>query len=187
MPTRKQKTWIILVATAIIIKIFSLFPPLVERYYSEGIYPFISTVQRILFGWLPISIGDIFYGAVVMWLIISVVRLVRSIIKKQFTRSLLLRMGIRIVRVCLWVYIIFNILWGLNYNRLGIGGQLQLKPSAYSVMELQAVLNLAIDKLNVTADSALHERPLLKSKQYVFKEGNAAYRGLYNSVPFLEY
>ena len=35
----------------------------------------------------------------------------------------LFRSGMRVILVWLWIYIIFNLFWGLNYNRLGIAHQ----------------------------------------------------------------
>ena len=37
------------------------FPEFVERYYSQGIYPFLSALLRYVFGWIPFSVGDVFY------------------------------------------------------------------------------------------------------------------------------
>ena len=184
---RKYIYWICLVFVAIGIKIFSLFPSAVERYYSQGIYPVISAIQRFLLGWIPFSIGDLLYGSVVVYLIVVVVRFVRALIKKQLSKISLRSTVSRFVNLCLWVYILFNILWGLNYNRLGIGDQLELKPSAYSVMELQAVLNIAIDKLNATADSSFQQRSLYYKKRYLFDKGTSAYSQVRNDLPFLKY
>jgi hypothetical protein len=184
---RKYVYWISLVVVAISIKIFALFPAAVERYYSQGIYHVISGIQRFLFGWIPFSLGDLLYGSVVVYLIVVLVRFVRAIIRKQLSKFSLLATVGRLVKVCLWVYILFNILWGLNYNRLGIGEQLGLKPSPYSVMELQAVLNIAIEKLNTTADSSYQQRDLYYKKHFLFDKGKNAYSQAKNDLPFLKY
>ena len=44
-----------------VIKILSLFPTFIETYYSNGLYLFISKALRLSFGWLPFSLGDVFY------------------------------------------------------------------------------------------------------------------------------
>ncbi len=67
---------IVLVFTAAAIKIFSLYSGAVERYYSTGIYPFIAGLQRLLFGWIPFSIGDIFYGIAIIWIIIQIIKVI---------------------------------------------------------------------------------------------------------------
>ncbi len=187
MQKRKWVGWVSLILVAIAIKIFSLYPVAVENVYAQGIYPIISVVQRAVFGWIPISIGDIFYGAVVLYLIVGVFRFFQALIKRKVTKHSLLR-GVRVIlRMSLWIYIIFNICWGLNYNRLGIGYQLQLKPTTYSVMELQAVLNNTIDKLHYLADTAFQERSQFKKKSYLFNKGKEAYEKIDDIYPFLKY
>ena len=34
-------------------------PVFIERYYSNGIYPYISSFFRIILGWIPFSFGDV--------------------------------------------------------------------------------------------------------------------------------
>jgi len=38
----------------------------VERNYSLGIYPWIAKVQRVLFGWVSFSVGDLFYAFLIL-------------------------------------------------------------------------------------------------------------------------
>jgi hypothetical protein len=184
---RKYIYWTSLVLIAIVVKLFSLFPAAVERYYSNGLYPIISGLQRFLFGWLPISIGDIFYGSVAVYLLIALFRLIKAAVKRQLQKLYLKRALIKTANVFLWIYIVFNLFWGLNYNRLGIGHQLELKPSPYNVMELQAVLNITIDKLNILADSAMNERDQFNKKKFLFQKGNEAYEEVDTAYPFLAY
>ena len=50
---------LVLVVLALLIHLFSLHPSLVERFYTNGIYPPVSRVLRYLLGWIPFSVGDI--------------------------------------------------------------------------------------------------------------------------------
>ncbi|MBT8180448.1 MAG: DUF3810 domain-containing protein, partial [Eudoraea sp.] len=43
----------------IIVKWLGSYPELIENYYSKGLYPFISKLYRLVFGWLPFSMGDL--------------------------------------------------------------------------------------------------------------------------------
>ena len=42
-------------------KVLALFPEFVERYYSNGLYLYLSKISRIVLGWIPFSVGDLFY------------------------------------------------------------------------------------------------------------------------------
>jgi hypothetical protein len=62
--TNGRKAWLRLLiplSLFVMINIISYFPWFVERYYSSGMYKYLSAGLRILFGWLPFSIGDLFY------------------------------------------------------------------------------------------------------------------------------
>ena len=50
-----------LVVQLLLVKLVSNFPNQIEQYYSNGVYPLISKLFRWLFGWIPFSIGDIYY------------------------------------------------------------------------------------------------------------------------------
>ena len=184
---KKNIHWLVLLVLAAGIKTFSLFPTSVERYYANGIYPIISIIQRALFGWLPFSIGDLLYAVAVIYLIVKIVRLVKALIKRNWSKQSFLNGLGTFFKVALWIYIIFNLSWGLNYNRLGIGEQLQLKPTKYNVMELQAVLNISLEKLNALADTALLERDNFEKKRILFKKGKEAYAMTKIEYPFLSY
>ena len=68
------RPWLIPLMLAVSIKIFSFFPDAVEKYYSTGIYPSIARLLRLLFGWVPFSVGDFLYAACFIYLIISLIR-----------------------------------------------------------------------------------------------------------------
>jgi hypothetical protein len=115
----KSKTWVFLVLATIFIKWVSLYPDFIEKHYSNGVYPVISKVQRILFGWIPFSIGDVFYAFLILIVLYKTGQLVKTIWKKKFNRQYLITGLQQIIFFFLFTYVLFNLLWGLNYNRLG--------------------------------------------------------------------
>ena len=173
-----KPAWICLVVLAAGIKIFSLFPGAVERYYAMGLYPLIARLQRILFGWLPFSIGDVFYGIIIGWSIIGLVRLVNRLVKKQVDRYWLLDRLRHTVFVCLLVYVLFNGLWGLNYDRLGIADQLRLNVQPYSTEELTTLLKGITTRLNTLDSAARQNRETLTHSRTVFKGSVQSYSDL---------
>lgn len=148
MSLGRKITWISLIVLAAGIKILSWYPGAVEAGYSRGIYPVIARLQRVLFGWIPFSIGDIFYLAALIYLLYGLLRLIRRLIRREVGREWLLRCTRQIVFVLLWVYVLFNGLWGLNYNRLGIAEQLGLEVRPYSTAELSDLTGVIVDQLN---------------------------------------
>ena len=77
----------ILFVLAVITRWYSSDPMRVEEGYSTGIYGGIAAILRVLFGWLPFSIGDILYGLTAIWGIWKMVRLISAIYKRTITRE----------------------------------------------------------------------------------------------------
>ena len=184
---RNKKAWWILVACAVLVKLFSLFPGAVETYYSNGIYQFTSRLQRLILGWIPFSIGDILYCVVIIWLLVKLFRFIKTIAKRRangaFWKNALLW-------CCFWslfVYTAFNILWGLNYNRQGMAQQMQLNMQRYSKEELIAVLQTVMQRINETADSSLKTRDAYLKKSGLFAEAIQSYQQAQPAFKHLSY
>ncbi|HEU4607011.1 MAG TPA: DUF3810 family protein, partial [Chitinophagaceae bacterium] len=149
--TRKRIGWICLLLLVALIKFFSLFPDAVERYYSQGVYLYIAAAQRRLFGWLPFSVGDLLYAAGVLYLCVLLIKLIKRVRKKTITKRNIPVFARRLFATGLLLYALFNLLWGLNYNRRGIAQQLQLKGAAINHDDLLPLMQLLQEKINALA------------------------------------
>ena len=69
----RPKTKLILVLLLplqyLVIFILKKFPQFIEDYYSQGVYPIFSKISRYVFGWVPFSIGDLFYAFMIIMLV----------------------------------------------------------------------------------------------------------------------
>jgi hypothetical protein len=186
MHTRK-KAWLVLVILTLLIKIFSFFPYAVEKYYSAGLYPLISRLLRILFGWLPFSLGDLLYLLTGIYLVIKIVRFFSAVFKKRANKIFWWN-GLRwIVFYSLLVYAVFNILWGLNYNRLGVAYQVQLQMKPYSTEELKTVMTVIVKKLDSSCAGGLQHRDSYGQNKPLFNASCQAYQLAKPVFPYLAY
>jgi len=182
---RWQLIWLAVIA--LVIKIFSFFPDFVERYYSFGIYPYIARTQRVIFGWIPFSIGDVFYFFAGAFLLYKCFVFARSAFRRQLGKQLLIQSGERLVVFCLWVYVVFNLLWGLNYNRPAMASYLDMKSANYSISELKGVMKLLVERLNELESVSLIHRKDLRRKKNLFSESVMAYRSSESAYAFMIY
>ena len=178
MFSKSKIAWSSLLVLVVLIKIFSLFPGAVEKYYSTGLYPVIARLQRLLFGWIPISVGDLFYAATVIWLLVNIFRVCKRIIQKQAGRQYLLSVLRRLTFTLLAVYVVFNLCWGLNYDRAGIAAQLQLKVQPYDNKELARLLQLTVTRLNSLDSLARLHREELAVNRRLLDGAVQSYRNL---------
>ncbi len=177
----------ILFAIALAISVFSWFPETVERVYSVGIYPGLSSTLRIFTEWIPFSLGDILYTGLAVFLIISAVKSCIKIYQKQYSRTGLVRFLFAISRTVLWVYIIFKLAWGLNYSRLGIAYQLQISKKEYTKEEVTELTHQLIDKLNECRRQIKDTVLPAPALDTIYKEAYRSYRTVSTELAFLNY
>jgi len=152
----------------LVIQWLSVDPLWVESKYSKGLFPVISQLQRILTAWLPFSVGDLLYLILLVWLISKTAVFFRDLFRRRVNIGYLKRGAQRFIFFILFLYIFFNLLWGLNYSRAGIGHQLQVVPDSVSASDVglltEALLAKAIrhraaipdlDRKNNTSPSQL--------------------------------
>jgi uncharacterized protein DUF3810 len=184
---RKNWKWICLISLAIVIKIISFFPAIVETYYTYGMYPVICKIQRIAFGWIPFSIGDFLYAVIVLYFLAKIFQLIKAVFQKKISKPVVKSIVRQLLYFSLSVYVFLNALWGLNYSRQGISSQLGLKVQKYNTNDLDTLTGLLQHRLNQYAllyDSA-RRRSL--SKKTIFHKSSEAYKLANKQFSFLKY
>lgn len=185
--TRSGKGLILIFVFCILLTVLSGFPAVIETYYSKGIYPVIAAGLRISFGALPFSLGDILYTLLGIFILWRLIRFIKTIVKKRWTRDY----GFKSLYTTLYVgsllYGLFYLLWGLNYSRLGIASQLDLTVTKdYTTQELQSLTTSLLQKTNY--DRRQLGSPVeLPNHKTLFNEAEASYRHIREKYPFLAY
>jgi Protein of unknown function (DUF3810) len=178
---------LVLVVIALFIHIYSNDSTRVENQYTTGIYPSIARFLRNLFGWLPFSIGDVLYGLVIIWLIWKIVYAIKAVFKKQVTGQNFSKAALKAFHILLITYILFNAFWGINYNRIGIADQLQLKTDNYELADLKMINGLLIEKTNAAKQSLVKRNIQYPSNSRLFSKVQEAYLQAESVYPFLHY
>jgi hypothetical protein len=142
---------------------------------------------RLITAWLPISFGDILYGFAAGYLLYSFIKFIISALRQNLTRQKISYGLKKTILVSGIIYIVFNLFWGINYNRRGIAYQLNLNMQPYSVDDLKNINETLLRKVN-TAKLALlnHPQPYPDNKELFIKVKNA-YNKLSITYPFLTY
>jgi hypothetical protein len=181
-----QYLLVLLLLIIVIIKLSSLQPHWIEHEYSTRIYPYISRFFRIVFGWIPFSIGDLVYAAIAIYIIIKVGKLIRVGIRRKVNRESFIRGMLKFFYISAAVYICFNLFWGLNYNRLGIAYQLQLKTEKHTVEDLKIINQVLVEKVNASRRN-LDSIIIYPRWREIFKRSENAFNAAEKAYPFLHY
>jgi hypothetical protein len=184
----KSWSWVLLILCTILIKWASLYPGWVERNYSLGIYPWVAQVQRFLFGWIPFSVGDLFYGFLILVVLFRTYKFFRLLFRKMLNRAYFIAAVQQGIFLLLFVYVFFNLLWGLNYNRRGIAYQLNLDVKRYTLAELDTLTTALQKRVNEYAPLVTEaQRDSFDKKKLLFSEARDAFKEVSIVYPFLTY
>lgn len=133
---------VLLVMQWAFIQIVAQYPSFVEKYYSNGLYIYISKILRFTLGWLPFSLGDLAYTFAIAYILKSIYKTIKK--KKISLKNTFFKMG-GILSV---VFFLFHINWGLNYFREPLFDRLKFKKQEYSNKELIDLTDQLIEKMN---------------------------------------
>jgi hypothetical protein len=192
MTVKRKITWACLIVLAVLIEIIGFFPAVVEKYYSRGLYPVISRTQRLLFGWIPFSVGDLLYLAAMILIIWRSILFIRRVRRRQLAKGWWWRrLPAQMVFLLLWVYVLFKLLWGLNYDRLGIPDQFHLDVGPYvrpyDNADLQDLMGIITHEVLVLHDRAAASRGSLAHFARLRSGAIEAYDSLANRDDDLAY
>jgi hypothetical protein len=167
----------------VLVNIASRFPHWVERYYSKGIYPVISSFFRRLLGWVPVSVGDILYGV----LLLVILRWIWLLIQTRLApfREHLYKLGAFLSVV----FFTFHLFWGLNYYRLPLKDQLGIKSLEYTSEQLLSTTREHIKKINAIHQRIIQDDSLSIKVPYkrrkIYKMASLEYKQLFvDSIDF---
>ncbi len=171
----------------VLIKMFSLNSFWVEKYYALSFFPWFSHLLRIITGWLSISIGDLLYLFIGIWLLYKFIRFLISVILKKRKGKSLGKTAVTILVTGMFIYIIFNIFWGLNYNRKGIAYQLNLDTAKYTFTDLKRIEQLLLAKVNESKQALISKHQIYPGKKDLFLKARDCYKQIESTYPFLKY
>ncbi len=171
----------LLIVQLIGLKILFFFPEWIEKYYSNGFYPYLSHFSRTILGWIPFSFGDVLYGILILWAIKWFYQN-RKLSWKTKTLS--------VIGVVSVAYFIFHVLWAFNYYRMPLFEKMNIK-TEYSDAQLLAFTKKLIVKTNqvhaqIEKDST-NKIVVPYSQKEVFEKSLAGYQNLSKEYAFFTY
>ena len=187
MPKLKRTKLIIALSLPVqllVLQLLRKFPQFVEDYYSQGLYPVLSKIGRYVFGWIPFSVGDLFY----LLLSLLAIRWLYKNFRRLTTEPVWFLVDIAATLSLL--YMVFNIGWGLNYYRQPLHHTLGLDRD-YTTEELITTTERLIAKSNSMhrelgyADSVKIDLPY--TQREIFRKSIDGYKELSKEFPDLKY
>ncbi|ETN96082.1 DUF3810 domain-containing protein [Zhouia amylolytica] len=168
----------------LLVKWLGSHPDWIETYYSNAFYPFLSKSLRYTFGWIPFSVGDVFYT--IATILIMRFLILRGKMFFEQTRNFFREMFVLIS----FLYFTFHLFWGMNYYRKPIHESLNIG-NEYSYEELLNFTDQLVAKCNelhlqiTNNDTVLVKIPYSKNEMYRMTKNG--YQNLSEKIPDLQY
>ena len=173
-----------LIFQIVFLKIIVFFPEVVERFYSNGLYIFISRFSRTVLGSIPFSVGDIIYGILIIYLIFTLWK-TRTSWKLQWKNNLL-----KIISIVSIAYFLFHLLWAFNYYRMPLFEKMNIKRE-YTEAELVVFTEKLITKTNAIQIQITKNKEVKVSNPYsqdqIFEMTQKGYNNLGKQYDFFNY
>ena len=136
----------------------------VEHWYALGVYPYISGLLQFSLGWIPFSLGDLLYSAVIVWVGYRLWQLVSSLWRQGFrnwwaSNGSVFTPLLKLVNMFAWIWLAFHVLWGFNYYRKSIPDQFGFIAERPSQQELLQFSQYLLNETNRYAIE-LNDSPL---------------------------
>jgi hypothetical protein len=181
---KKKLLSLLFLIQIIVVKLLSFFPEFVEKWYSNGIYVYISGALRVFFGFFGFSIGDIIYGIVIImgirWLWQR-----RKTWRHAYKYNLVTMLATLSV-----VYFLFNILWAFNYHRIPLYKKMEIEKE-YTLDELTTFTKKLIIKTNALQVSITRNDTVKVVIPYsvgqIYNNSVTAYSDLSQQFPYFKY
>jgi len=175
---------LLLVLQILFIKVLTFFPEVVEHFYINGLFVSISKFERKLFGSIPFSVGDILYGILIVYIVITIWK-TRKTWRLQWKINLLkIASGLSIF------YFFFHLFWALNYYRVPLYQKMDIQRE-YTDEDLYAFTQKIIQKTNEIQYKITHNKDQKISNPHsqdtIFKMSQHGYDTLAQLYPFFKY
>jgi len=149
MKMQLRTSWILFISLLFVIAILSAIkgsPEQVESGFSQSLYPLINGFQKLIFGYIPFSVGDLLYGCIIGTLLWCIAMLIRSLWRKQ--RQQAIQYGFHFLNMVLGLYVFFYISWGLNYYRQPLAVNANIELNNPRLADYLVVMERMLDSVN---------------------------------------
>jgi len=178
---RKYILPLFLLFQVIFLRFLAFFPETVERFYSNGLYVYISHGSRILLGSIPFSVGDVLYGGLIVYTLYWFYKN-RKLSWKSKTWSVLSFLSV--------FYFLFHLLWAFNYYREPLFEKMHIERD-YTNDDLVAFTQKLIAKTNEVQYQITKDKNKKVSNPYtqdsLFVMTQKGYDALAQQYPFFKY
>lgn len=172
----------------LLVFILGFWPQAISLVYVPFLFKPFTRLLRLLFGSVPFAIGEFVYLGISILLIFNILKWL-FVNKKNFKSVLFWkRQGVKWLNTMTAIYIVFQILWGLNYQKSDPSNDFKLKvQTVYTEAQMDSLSLSLIQSLNLTRSKMGEIDPKLLNFDTIFSQNRAEFAKNAKNRPFLNY
>jgi hypothetical protein len=151
---------VLLIGVSVALALVPVPPDRVEQLYSNGAYPVVQQVLTRLSNLVPWALFDVLLAGFAAWWISMAVRTARRVRPGGRVPRAIRIAGVVAMRTATGaavIYLVFLLVWGLNYRRLALEERLALDRSAATPAAARSLARRAVEQLNALYEDAHDE------------------------------
>lgn len=164
------------------------WPSAISSIYLPYIFRPFTQLLRFLIGRIPFAIGEFVYLVIAIILIFSVLKWL-MINKRNFKSTFFWKyQAVKCLNTFTVVYVLFEMIWGLNYQKSNPSTDFQLKvPLTYSEAQMDSLSLSLITELNLTRSKMSDFDPNLIHFDTILIQNRVEFAKNAQNRPFLKY
>ena len=172
----------------LLILVISYSPSLLTAVYSPYFFNPLSKLLRLLFGKLPIPIGEFVYLFIVILLIFSCLKWLFTK-KENFGRLQFWKLqAVHCFNGFVKIFIVFELIWGLNYQKMDPSMDFKLRvPLSYTESQMDSLSLKLINDLNYTRGKIGDFNSNMLQFDSILDQNKAEFAKNAQNSPFLKY
>jgi len=128
-------------------------PAWVEHGYSRTLYPRLQDAITPFSNRVPFALLDPLLAAALVLFVVAIVRLVRAMRRGARLRALG-RFLLGLATAAAGIYLVFLLLWGLNYRRQPLGAKLDFREARVTPLAILELAETSLTEVNALHDAA---------------------------------
>lgn len=140
---------LLLPLTILLFNLSSLNPYFIEKMYSNNLNKGVIQILSIITGVFPISIGEIIYVSIIIFLLYGLIRMIYKLIRtKKNYLKIIAHSFLNLMVFISILYFVFVFIWGFNYHRLPLSAIIGIDTNPATVKELETLCESLILEAN---------------------------------------
>ncbi len=173
---------------ALLIWLIGFFPNLLSHIYTPLIFRPLSKVLRYISGLVTFSIGEWVYLGLIITLIFSILNWIWINYLHFRDGSFWKHQLVRWLNILTVLYIVFELCWGLNYQKLNPSKDFNLQvPSIYTEKQMDSLSLSLIQELNITREKISDFEAKNLHFESISSKIGAEFKEISKIRPFLHY